>query len=74
MNSDETLFYPFTVRINECGGSCYTTNNPYTGVCVLNKVKSMNVKVFKLISGVNKIRFIVQYESCEWKCRLPMWV
>ena len=30
----------------------------------------MNVKVFDLISSVNEIRFLVQHESCEWKCGL----
>ena len=39
MNSDETIFYPFTVSINKCGGSCNTLDDPYTRVCVLNKVK-----------------------------------
>ena len=28
----------------------------------------MNVKVFNLMSGVNKTRFLVQHESCECKC------
>ena len=28
----------------------------------------MNVKVFNLISGVNKVRFIVQHELCMCKC------
>ena len=28
INSDETLFYPFTVSVNKRGGSCYTINDP----------------------------------------------
>ena len=36
----------------------------------LNKVRNMNVKVFDLRSGVNETRFLVQHESCEFKCRL----
>ena len=30
----------------------------------------MNVKVFNLMSGVNETRFIVKYESCDFKCGL----
>ena len=29
INSDETLFCPFTVSVNKCGGRCNTTDNPY---------------------------------------------
>ena len=48
----------------------YYINDTYARVCVPNKVKSMNVKVFKLVSGVYEKRFIVQHESCKYKCRL----
>ena len=30
--------------------------------------KNMNVKVFNLISGVNKTGFLVPHEPCECKC------
>ena len=70
INSHKTLFYPFTVIANECGGSCNTINDPYAWVCVTNKIKNLNVKVFHLISGVNKTRFLVQHESSDCKCGL----
>ena len=59
VNSDETLFYPFTVCVNNCRGSCNTTDDLYNWFYVRSKVKNMNVKVLKLISGVNQTRFIV---------------
>ena len=37
IHSNEPLFYPFTVSINKCGGSCDTIDDPYAHVCVLNK-------------------------------------
>ena len=40
---NETLFYPFTVSFNKCGGSCNTLDYPYARVYVPNKVK----KIFK---------------------------
>ena len=37
---------------------------------VPNKVRNMNVKIFKLMSGVNEIIFLVQHDFCKFKCRL----
>ena len=70
IDTDKTIFYPFTVSVNKCGGSCKTIDDLYDWVCVSNKVKNMNVKVFNLISAVNETRFIAQHESCEDKCGL----
>ena len=67
---EETLFYLFTICVKKWGRSFDTVNDTYARVCVPNKVKSMNVKVFKLVSGVYETRFIVQHESCKYKCRL----
>ena len=67
-NSDETLFYPFTVSVNKYGGTCNTIDDPYASVCVPNKVKNITVKVFNLMSGVNETRLLVNHESCECKC------
>ena len=70
INSDKTLFYPFTVRVNEGGGSCNTINDLYAQACIPNKIKNTNVKVFNLMAGVNETRYLVQHESCETKCGL----
>ena len=42
--------------------SCNTIDNPHTRVCVRNKGKRMNIKVFNLMLGVNATRFLVQYQ------------
>ena len=44
INSDEILFYPCTVGVHKCGGSCNTINDPYSRVCVPNKVKKKECK------------------------------
>ena len=63
INSKETNFYPFNVSVNKCGTSCNTIDDPYHRVCVPNKVKNKNVKVFTLMSCVNETIFLVQHES-----------
>ena len=60
INSNETLFYPFTVSVNKCGGGCNTFGNSYGRVCVPNKVKNMSPKVFNLMLEASEIRFLVQ--------------
>ena len=62
VNSYELLYYSFVVNVNKCCGSCTTIDDPYARICVPNKVKNMNVKVFNLISRVNETRFLVQHE------------
>ena len=64
------FFYAFPVSDNNRGGSCNTTDDPYAQICVRNKFKNMNIKLFHLISEVNVTRFLVQHEQYERKRRL----
>ena len=49
VNSDEPVFYPFSVKTSKCSGSCNNINDPYAKICVPDVVKDLNVKVFNLI-------------------------
>ena len=57
VNSDEPVFYPFSIKTNKCSSSCNNINDPYTKMCV-SVVKNVNVKVFNLMSRTNKTRHI----------------
>ena len=70
MNDNEPAFYPFSIKVNKCSGSCNNINNPYAKLCVPDVVKNINVKVFNLISFSNQIKHIEWYETCKCKCRL----
>ena len=70
INSNEPLFYPYRVKINECSGSCNNINDPYAKLCVPDFVKNVNVRVFNLMSRTNETRHIEWYETCKCKCRL----
>ena len=58
INSNNPIFYPFSIKINKCSGSCNNINNPYAKICVPNDVKDLNVKVFNLMSRTNGTRFV----------------
>ena len=47
-----------------------TIYDPYARVCVPDKVKNINVKVFHPMLKVNETKLLVQHKLCECKCRL----
>ena len=49
INSNNPIFYPFSIRINKCGGNFNNINNPYAKICVPDVIKDLNVKVFNLM-------------------------
>ena len=68
INSNEPLFYLFSVSLNKCSGSCNNINDRYAKLCVPDLAKNINVKVFNLMSRNNED--IQWHETCKCKCRL----
>ena len=64
VNSNEPIFYPFSIKTSKCSGSCNNINDPYAKIFVPNVIKDLNVKVFNLISRTNERRQIKWYETC----------
>ena len=58
VNSNEPMFYPYSIKVNKCKGSCNTINDPYAKLCVTDIIKNINVKVFNLMSRTNETRHI----------------
>ena len=55
-NSNEPVFYPFSIETSKCSGSCNDINDPYAKMCVPDVVKNLNVKVFNQMSRTNETR------------------
>ena len=70
INSNNPIFYPFSVKINRCSGNCNNINDPYARICVPDTVKHLNVKVFNLMSRTNETRSVKWHEICKCICRL----
>ena len=70
INSNEPLFYSFSISVNKYSGSCNNMNDPYAKLCVPAVVKNINVKAFNLMSRTNETRHIKWHETCKCKCRL----
>ena len=70
VDSNEPVFYPFSIKTNKLSGSCNNINDPYAQICFLDVVKDLNVQVFNLMSRTNETRHIKWHETCKCKCRL----
>ena len=70
VNSNQPVFYPYSIKVNKCSGSCNNINDLYAKLCVPDIIKNRNVKVFNLISRINETRHIIWHEICKCICRL----
>ena len=70
INTNESLFYPYSIKINRCKGSCNTINDLYAEICVLDQIKNTDLKVFNLMATINETRHIKWHKTCKCKYRL----
>ena len=70
VNSNNSIFYPFSIKTSKYSGNCNNINDPYGKMCIADVVKNLNVKVFNIMSRINKTRHIKWHETCKCKCRL----
>ena len=68
--SNDPWFYPYSILISKSSGNCNDINNPYTKLCVLDVVKSVNVKVFNLLPKTSETGYVSWHGTCARKCRL----
>ena len=63
LNTDEPIFYPYSIKTNRCKGSCNTINEPYAKICVPDQIKNINVKVFNILSRTNETKCIKWHKT-----------
>ena len=69
-NINEPIFYPYSIKVNKCSGSCNIINDSYAKLCVPDVVKNTKIKVFNLMSRTNETRHRKCHETCQCKFRL----
>ena len=45
VNTNKPVFYPYSIKMNKCKGSCNTINDPNAKLCVPDTFKNINAKV-----------------------------
>ena len=68
VNSNNPVFYPFSIKTSKCSGNCNNINDPYAKICVPDVVKDLSVKVFNLRSRTNETRHRKCHETCRCTC------
>ena len=51
--SQDLHYYPFTVKLDRCVGSCNAVNDLSNKACVPKKIEDVNINVFNMITGKN---------------------
>ena len=59
INSNEPLFYPYIVTLNEFSGNCNNIINLYTKLRAPDVIKNMNIKVFNLLFRANEMSYVL---------------
>ena len=68
-NSQEFCYYPFTVKLDKCVGSCNNLNDLSNKVCVPSKTEDLNLSPFNMITGINELKTLTRHVSCKCKCK-----
>ena len=64
-NSNEPVFYPFSIKTSKYSGNCNNINDPYAKIWVPDAVKDLTVEVFNLMSRTNETRHMKWHEMCK---------
>ena len=72
VNSNNPIFYPFSIKTSKCSGNCKNINDPYSKYCVPDIIKNLNVKLFNLMSITNKTRHREWHKTCKCECKLDV--
>ena len=70
VNSNDPIFYPFSIKTKKCSENCNNINDPYARSCVPDIVKNLTVKVFNLMTLTNEMKHINWHETCKCICIL----
>ena len=70
VNSNEPVFYPFSIKTSKCSGSSNNINDSYAKMSVPDVLKNLNIEVFNLMPRTNGTRHIEWHETWKCKCRL----
>ena len=69
INSNEPLFYPYSIFVNECCGSCNNIYDPFAKLRFPDVIKGMNIKLYNIMSRINETRYVFWHETCTCECK-----
>ena len=70
VNTNNPVFYPFSVKTSKCSGNCSNINDPYAKISVTDVIKYLNVKLFNLMLRTTETKNIKWHETSKCERRL----
>ena len=67
--SQEFYYYPFLMKLDRCIGRCNALNDLSNKVYVPNKIEELNLSLFNVAAGINKLKALIKHILCKCKCR-----
>ena len=64
----ELPYYPWSVNVDRCMGSCNTLNDLCNTLCVPSKTEDLNRTDFNIITGVNESNTYIEAKHISSKC------
>ena len=61
--SQEFHYYPFSVKLDRCAGSCSTLSDLCNKVCIPNNTEDLSLSVFNTIAGINESKTLTKLIS-----------
>ena len=55
------------ISLGKCNESCDSVDDLSWKICFPNKTKSVNVKVFNMITKINETKTLIKHISCNYK-------
>ena len=62
-------YYLFMISRDKCNISCNVVDDISTKMCVPNKTKDANIKIFNMITRINVAKTLVKHISFDCKCK-----
>ena len=57
------------ISLDRYTGSWNSLDDSFAKICVSNKTKDVNVKVFNIITKLNEEKTLLKHISCDYKCK-----
>ena len=68
LNPNEHHYYLFIVSLERCNKNYNSLDNPFGRICVPNKTANVNLKLFNIITEINKSKTLTKHILCNCRC------
>ena len=60
-------YYQFRVSLDKCNEAFNTLDDSTSKICVVNKIKDININIFNVLTRINESKTLTKDISCKYK-------